>query len=69
MKPEATNTHAHVWVLIKLGMGINADKPHTVLTHNEVYYSLEEAQRAQTWEAMKHGHKYEIFHLEFPLCV
>lgn len=66
MLPEQPNTKIDVWILVQLGVGINAHKPYTVMTHNECYYSLDEAQQHQTFEALKHGIKYQIFHLEFP---
>ena len=71
MRPEQTRTHQDVWVLMKLGMNNNPKngygQPWTVMTDTDVYTSLESAQQAQTFEALKNGIKYEIFHLEFPL--
>lgn len=66
MRPEANKTQTDIWILVQLGVGINASKPYTVMTHNECYYTLAEAQQAQTFEALKHSIKYHIFHLEFP---
>ena len=67
MKPEQRKEYVDIWVLVHLGVGISQTKPHTVLTHQEIFYSLHEAQQAQTFEALKSGYKYEVFHLEFPL--
>lgn len=67
MKPEQNLTQVDIWILVQLGVGISQTRPHTVMTSNDCYYSLEEAQQAQTFEALKHGIKYHIFHLEFPL--
>lgn len=70
MLPEPLQTKIDLWVLIKLhtnnipkgGLG----KPYN-LVFEDVYHSLEEAQQAQTYEALKSSIKYEIFHLEFPV--
>lgn len=71
MKPELAQTAVSVWVLLKLGLNNNHKvsqlNPYTVMMDGEVYNSLESAQQAQTFEALKNGIKYEIFHLEFPL--
>lgn len=72
MLPESTKTSIEVWVLLKLGLNGNNPKhgygnPFTVMMDGEVYNSLALAQQAQTFEALKNGIKYEIFHLEFPV--
>lgn len=71
MKPEPNSTHVGLYVLVKLttnnmpkyGIG----SPYTVMLESNVYSTLEEAQQAQTYEALKNSIKYDIFHLEFPL--
>ena len=67
MKPIARPEFIDIWMLVSLGVGINQHKAHTIMTHNEIYYTLDEAQKAQTYEALKSGIKYEVFHLEFPI--
>ena len=71
MRPEPAKTHQDIWVLAKLGLNNNPKQgygtPWTVMLDGDVYISLESAQQAQSWEALKNGIKYEIFHLEFPL--
>lgn len=71
MQPEHNQTKIDVWVLVKLTIANTPKggfgKPYTIMTDSDVYMSLAEAQQAQTWEALKNGISYSIFHLEFPL--
>jgi hypothetical protein len=71
MKPELNQTHVGLYVLVKLTTN-NMPKggygsPYTVMLESNVYQSLEDAQQAQTYEALKNSIKYDIFHLEFPI--
>jgi hypothetical protein len=70
MKPEPRQEYLSIWVLVKLQPNNiprgGAGNPYS-LVFEDTYYSLEAAQQAQTYEALKSTIKYEIFHLEFPL--
>jgi hypothetical protein len=70
MRPEQRNEYLSVWCLIKLQANNiprgGAGNPYS-LVFEDTHYTLESAQHAQTFEALKSGIKYEIFHLEFPL--
>ena len=71
MKPEQPQQQIDVWVLAKLTpslmpKGSYGIKPYSIAYEQEVYFSLADAQQAQTFTALKDGIKYEIFHLEFP---
>lgn len=74
MKPVKNTGHYSVWMLARLlangnyypqGYGC----PYTLDHNNNLFTTLESAQQAQTYEALKNGAKYEIFHLEFPVNV
>lgn len=73
MKPEQALTHIDIWILTSLQANTNwvqgmVGTPWTLhSSSSDCYPSLELAQQAQTFEALRHGRRYHIFHLEFPL--
>lgn len=71
MKPEQNKIDIKLYTLALLstnGMPSGGyGSPYSIIYGNNVYESLEDAQKAQTYEALKNGIKYHIFCLEFPL--
>lgn len=71
MKPEQHLTEIKLYTLATVttnGMPHGGyGSPYSIIYGNNVYETLDDAQRAQTYEALKNGIKYHIFCLEFPL--
>ena len=71
MTPEPKPMKLEVWILAELTVNPQwhpgyPGNPYQITSNFESYMSLQAAQQQQTFEVLKNGRRYEIFHLEFP---